>query len=346
MGMKIVKGAKRTEAHWTARVLLEMYDDGEINTEIDIQRGDVWKDNDKKSALIMSLVLNMAIPPLYMNKVDEIYEVEDGKQRILTVNKFIKDEFKLSGLDMISMVNEKGEGFEKDINGLKFSELEEVFQNAIKDYSFTISITDNAGEEEVANTFYNLNNGQVMNVATRSRVKAKSQKQISRLGKHKLFQEALSKIGLESKVQDQLAVKAHAILYDEAMSTDSAWTGKYMEKAVISESDVILLNRIFDRIYNVHNLLEDAKVAKKIYVRTHLISIVPVIRRSLNDNLSDEQVAEWFAGFFICKGNVTTISTEYNKAAGGSGTSKNAAVRARLEELRKSYDSYLGKIKF
>lgn len=340
MSIKVVKGAKRTQAYWTAEKVIEMYQEGEINTEINIQRGDVWKDNDKKSALIMSLIRDMAIPPLYMNKINEIYDVEDGKQRILTISKFMNDEFRLSGLDLLPIVNENGEGNEIDINNLKFSELERCIQKAIESYTFTISITDNADEEEVANTFYNLNNGQAMNPATTNRVKAKSKKQIENLGKHKLFQEALSKTALDSKTQEFLVVKAHAILNDDKISTDAAWTGKYMKKTVITDSDEIMLNQIFDRIYTIHNLIENAKVAKKIYVRTHLISIVPVIKMSIDDKLSDKEIAEWFVNFFICKGNSTTISAEYNKAAGGSGTSKNSSVKIRIEELRKSYEDF------
>ena len=61
---------------------------------------------------------------------------------------------------------------------------------------------------------------------------------------------------------------------------------------------------------------------------------------SIDDKLSDKEIAEWFVNFFICKGNSTTISAEYNKAAGGSGTSKNSSVKIRIEELRKSYEDF------
>ena len=51
--MKIIKGAKRADTYWTARKLIEMLDDGEVDFNIDIQRGYVWKDNDKKSAFML-----------------------------------------------------------------------------------------------------------------------------------------------------------------------------------------------------------------------------------------------------------------------------------------------------
>ncbi len=47
---------ERTE--WTARKLVELVEDGTVNFNIDIQRVMWWKDNDKKSALIRSLILD------------------------------------------------------------------------------------------------------------------------------------------------------------------------------------------------------------------------------------------------------------------------------------------------
>ena len=61
--MKIIKGADRGRTEWTARKLVELVEDGTVNFNIDIQRGYVWKDNDKKSALIRSLILDRHIPP-------------------------------------------------------------------------------------------------------------------------------------------------------------------------------------------------------------------------------------------------------------------------------------------
>lgn len=50
--MKIIKGANRGRTEWKARKLVEFVEDGTVNFNIDIQRGYVWKDNDKKSASV------------------------------------------------------------------------------------------------------------------------------------------------------------------------------------------------------------------------------------------------------------------------------------------------------
>ena len=71
--MKILKGAARSQVLWTTRKLVQMFKDGEVNFDIDIQRGYVWKDNDKRSALIRSLILDRPVPPLYFNKIEDAF---------------------------------------------------------------------------------------------------------------------------------------------------------------------------------------------------------------------------------------------------------------------------------
>lgn len=336
--MKILKGADRSQVLWTVSKLIENVEDGTVNFNIDIQRGYVWKNNDKRSALIRTLILDKPITPIFLNKIEDGYEGEDGKQRTFTIIKFLHDEFALSGLEPFKVINDDGEMEEVDINDLKFSELPECFQDAIKSCGLTIDITDNANQEEVADNFYNLNNGQGMNTATINRVKAKSKDQIIRLGKHSLFAEALSKVALEGHVNDDLVAKAHAVINEEEPSMNASWVRKYMRNADISEDDEVLLVEIFDRIREIHKLIEDKKIAKRIYTRTHLISIVPTIKQSLDDGLSNRQVMEWIVTFFSGSRSAT-ISKEYNKAA-GSGSGKSINVKIRLEEVAKSYRNY------
>lgn len=341
--MKIIKGADRGRTEWTARKLVELVEDGTVNFNIDIQRGYVWKNNDRKSALIRSLILDRQVPPLYFNKVEDAYEGEDGKQRALTIIKFLKDEFELSGLEDFMVINDEGELEELDVNGYKYSDLPECFQNAIKEYSFTICYTDNADQEEQADTFYNLNNGQALNAATMNRVKAKSKEQIIRLGKHKVFFDALSQTAIDGHVNEDMVAKAHAILNDKDVSMDTKWIRPYMRKADVTNDDELLLNKVFDRIFNIHSMIEDKKIAKRIYARTHMISIVPIIAESINDGRSDEQMMEWFVGFFSGKKSATT-SKAYNDAA-GRGTGKNSSVMKRAEEIKKDYDKHFGSVK-
>lgn len=337
--MKIVKGAKRADTYWTTRKLIEMLSEGEVDFDIDIQRGFVWKDNDKRSAFIRSLILERHVPPLYFNKVEDVYEGEDGKQRTLTLKKFLRNEFALSGLPVFEVINDDGEPEEMDINELTYNQLPECFQDAIKEYNFAICFTDGADQEEVADTFYNLNNGMSLNTATMNRVKAKSKEQIIRLGKHEMFKEMLSSTALNGHVNEDLVGKIHAILYNDEPSMDSKWIRPYMRETDITSAQEMNITNVLDRIQKVHSLIEDAKIAKRVYGRTHMVSIAPIVMKSITDGVSDEAVVKWLISFFSGKRSAS-ISAAYNNAAGGSGTGKKEAVKKRLEELGKSYSGF------
>ena len=339
MAMRIKKASEYSEFNLTVRAYIEKIESGDITFDIDIQRPYVWKDAEQKSLLIQSLIINDIIPPFIFNKVDDVYEAMDCKQRSLTIQKFLNDEFALKDVMTIEIINDNGELEELDINGLKYSELPEFIQNAIKDCNIKIWYLSNADQEQVARNFCNLNNGKIINAATLNRVKAKSKEQINRLGKHKVFEEALSKIALDGHVNEDMAVKAYAILNNENVSTDTKWIRPYMRDVDITRDDETLLEKIFNRIFNIHSLIEDKKIAKRVYTRTHMISIVPVIAQSLNDGLADEEMMEWFVNFFSGKKS-PTISKKYNEAA-GRGTGKNSAIRIRLNELGKSYEKFL-----
>lgn len=339
--MKIIKGATQGRTEWTVRKLAEYINDGTVNFNIKIQRGFVWKkDIQKKSALIRSLILEHQIPPLYFNKVDDVFEGMDGKQRSLTIVSFLNNEFALDGLDIFHVTNDDGEVEEWDLNGYKYSDIPECFQNAIKDYSFIVCYTDNASQEEVAESFYNLNNGKGMSAAVMNRIKAKCHSEIYDLAQHKLFTEVLKQDSLENFVNEDLVAKSHAILKRDDICTDIKWIRPYIKEADITDQDVAELNEVFDRIVNVHGMIEDNKIAKRMYLRTHLVSIVPIMFQSLKDGLSDKQMMEWFVTFFSGKKSPTT-SKVYNEAS-GRGTGKNSAIRKRLEEIKRNYEEYFG----
>lgn len=71
----------------------------------DIQREYVW-DNARASRLVESLLLNIPIPVLYFAETDDAkWEIFDGHQRVHSVVRFLKNEFRLSGLSVLSEQN-------------------------------------------------------------------------------------------------------------------------------------------------------------------------------------------------------------------------------------------------
>lgn len=338
MAVRIKKATEHSEMNMTVRAYIEKIELGEITFDIDIQRAYVWKDVEQKSGLIQSLIINDIIPPFIFNKVDGVLEGMDSKQRSFTINKYLHDEFALKGVMPIETVNDDGELEELDINGLKFSELPECCQNAIKEYNLSIWYLNEADQEQVSRNFCNLNRGKPINSATLNRIKAKSKDQIRRLSNHTVFKESLTKTALDGHVNEDLVIKAHALMYAEEPSTDTKWIRPYMRTADILESQEKELDNVFTRIQNIHSLIEDKKIAKRLYTRTHMVSIVPVVAQSIKDRMTDEQMMEWFVTFFAGKKSAT-ISSTYNFAA-GSGSGKKESVKKRLDELEKSYNEY------
>ncbi len=85
------------------------------------QRRFRW-DDPRKSKLIESFLMNVPVPPIFLNEDDfGKYSVIDGKQRLSAINEFITGKLTLSGLQVF-----------KDLNGLNLFDLPIEFQNSIK----------------------------------------------------------------------------------------------------------------------------------------------------------------------------------------------------------------------
>ena len=118
-----------------------------LNKNISIQRKEVW-DAEKKSNLIISLLLDIPIESLLFEEAEGSYNVLDGKQRTLTLCAYLDDGFALSPkirvqeIDGVSLV------------GLKFSELPEPLRNKITEYQLAIAILRPLDSEERATVFF------------------------------------------------------------------------------------------------------------------------------------------------------------------------------------------------
>lgn len=85
------------------------------------QRRFRW-DDARKSKLIESFLMNVPIPPIFLNEDDfGKYSVIDGKQRLSAINEFITGKLSLKGLVVF-----------KDLNGLNLFDLPMEFQNSLK----------------------------------------------------------------------------------------------------------------------------------------------------------------------------------------------------------------------
>ena len=117
-----------------------------------------------------------------------------------------------------------------------------------------------------------------------------------------------------------------------------------IEEAEISAEEKAMLVNMFDFIVNIHDELvgnHEKDVAKKLYTETHLVSLIPYIKKSMENNISEAMVSEWLINFFKTENDID-VYTKYATASSGSVAS-NASIVARHEALGSSYDEFFKK---
>ena len=105
---------------FSLREIKEMFDSGEIVPQPDYQR-DYIMDDGKASKLVESTLLRIPIPTVYLcEEKPGVFSIIDGQQRLTSFVRFLKNEFKLRGLDEYP-----------ELNGKYFKEIERTYQQII-----------------------------------------------------------------------------------------------------------------------------------------------------------------------------------------------------------------------
>lgn len=329
---------KKANITWTAKQLVKMVEKGTITMDNAVQRGYVW-DRDRKSLLIHSMMEGYPIPPFYAQKNDNMMSLLDGKQRCNAIADFVNGKYALSdGLEV------QGEEEPIDVSGRLFKEIPEELQDAIQDYSFTIYYFDDASENEIAEIFYRLNNGKALSSFDVMRTKIKCKDKIIDLSKHDIFTNVLTQKDIQSNKSEELAMKAWAIVYMDQPSFERKYLEEEITNADITDEEVFRIKEAFIRLQNVYKLLveyeskEYTRSAKRMMMKTHFLSLIPVALKSKDDGISVEDYMEFVQKFFSGKKSATN-NYEYNRAA-GSGSAKCENIDVRLNEIEKDYKKY------
>ena len=127
-----------------------MVESGAIDIAPPYQRRERWNEQ-KKSALIESFLLNIPVPPIYLAE-DEYgkYSIIDGKQRITSIYEFMSREMKLSSLEDF-----------KALEGITFNQLPPEMQNtlAIRPYLRVTTLLKQSHKSLKYEVFKRLNTG-------------------------------------------------------------------------------------------------------------------------------------------------------------------------------------------
>lgn len=332
---------------WSVKQMVASMVKGTARFDNTVQRTLVWND-EKKSRLIHTAILNLPCPPLYANVYTspetgkKVYDFLDGKQRSHAFKEFLNDEFELTEVPVLTFTD----GKEFNINGYKFSELPEEMQDMIKNYSLNISTMEDLNEDEVADLFYILNNGVALTKIEVSRVKAKALDAIREVASHPLFETILTDKARAKYTNEDIVIKAFALLFNETgNSLENKDIRPYMERMELEEEDVKGMNNLLTIVQDMYNMEmakktpEAKKVAKRITTRTHLISLIPYIHRGYKENRTVADMVAWVESFFFTTNRITTVSEKYNMACKSASNGRDA-VCTRDDELNYSYENF------
>lgn len=175
--------------------LSRLIDERTIDLAPKYQRRFRWDDK-RKSKLIESFLMNVPIPPIFLNEDDfGEYSVIDGKQRLSSISEFLSGKLSLINLEIF-----------KDLNGLNFFDLPREFQNSLKIRATirAIIILRQSDKDIKYEVFQRLNTGGVRLNAQEIRNSAfpgKLNDRIIELSEGKLFYKLL---GIKSKTKSRL----------------------------------------------------------------------------------------------------------------------------------------------
>lgn len=131
--------------------LVRMVREKDIILNPEYQRNYVW-DNKKASLLIESILLNIPIPVIYASEEDDSsWNIVDGLQRLNALKRFYDNNFKLSGLKILS-----------ELNNLKFEDLNPKASRILSNGNLRIILIFNDSHPEIKyDIFMRLNSGAV-----------------------------------------------------------------------------------------------------------------------------------------------------------------------------------------
>ena len=131
--------------------IVSMIRDDEVVLSPDFQRNYLW-DNKKASLLVESILLNVPIPVIYVAEEDDSkWSVVDGLQRLNSLRRFFDNEFKLTGLEVLS-----------ELKGLQFSTLNPKAARLLKNGILRIILIFKESNPEIKyDIFMRLNRGSI-----------------------------------------------------------------------------------------------------------------------------------------------------------------------------------------
>lgn len=332
---------------WSVYDLQQKMNDGIVTYNNSSQRGLKW-DKRRKSKLIESILNGVFIGTFICNKVNDNFDVLDGKQRGNFIIDFINDKFSLFGeCDTVD-----NDGNELNLIGSKFSDLDEYLQQRIINYSLQIYYYDDLTEAEAADIISRANNGQPMTSVEKARIGSPSLSIFKNMSKHEMFDLLLTPTARNGSGDTEIIAKTWIMLYSDKKSFDKEVFSPVMSGTLISEEEQTKINQIYDYVVDVYNTIigkaetEDDEVKQKRFAKSilgkkvHLLSLIPYFKEGVESQIDPEDFVNWITEFYFTGDKKkASNSKKYNDNCVG-GTGHEASIKNRDKELRKSFNKF------
>lgn len=311
----------------SCKQLYSMVRKGQFTFDNVVQRGYVWNKS-QKSNLIHSILEDYPIPAVYAKKDEKSFDVLDGKQRINAITSFMADEFALSKIDEVHLDN-AGSTFH--VSGLKFSQLPAELRDRIESYVIDIEAMDEISDEEVTTLFKKLNNGKPLTPKDRNIANCPDIEKVSQIGEHALFTAIFKKKALEARVQIPVVMKIWSLFYTDNRSFESRVFNALISSINITPDQEAEMDSVFNKALEVFNALTFKQIRKKFSTETHFVSLMPLFRKAVSEDIPSEKLIEFVNEFFNSESE-TSLSYAYNEAC-KSGAARPSNVETRINEI-------------
>lgn len=135
-----------TTKSFTLREVVDQINDGDIDLSPDFQREYVWKAR-QRTRLIESILLGIPLPAFYFNQTKNgTYQVVDGVQRLSTIRLFMRNEHRLSRLDLEYLT---------DLHDLTYDELDTAAIRRFRSTQIVVHVIEPQTPDEVKYDIFN-----------------------------------------------------------------------------------------------------------------------------------------------------------------------------------------------
>ena len=281
---------------WSVKTLFNMHSREQLNFDWDKQRGYVWNQA-KASLFIHSIFWGMLenTETFRFTKHDKQYFCTDGKQRGLSILKYINNEYALTGLKNSYEIS-LSDGTVAQVNGKRFKQLDQELQDKIWDLQINIAVLENATPDVEAEMFARMNNGQAVSRTDIAIAKNDSSTQFDEIGKHELFTIMLGTKGRQAKKYRGVIVKTYEALMKEKPNYKSSHLHSLESSLTLSDDDAKKITGLYDSLLDIykHIILMEKNIGKKMFDHAFMYYYIPCLDMFNGDFV---KAAEWIITF-------------------------------------------------